>query len=154
MKLRQLAEKGIAHYAVPLSIVLVSVIAVTGYAVKSNAASLAQYAATCAINDVPATLASSASMEPSVTVTNTGNANIAPHMISFVATTGGPTTYFQEVKFGSIKPGASATRKLVIHYSPSLATSPAGAASVSSHSDLNYKGTKVYFQCSKDFSII
>jgi len=92
-------------------------------------------------------------MEPTVSITNTGNGIIAPHMISFVSTTNGPTTYFKEVGFGSINPGITVKRPLEINYSPSLATSPSGPASVGSHSDLNFSGSKVFFQCNAPFTV-
>lgn len=154
MRLIKLSETGIAHYVVPMLIIAIAAITGTGYLVATNADSLTSYAATCSINNVPTQLSSTATMQPTITVTNTGTGNLAPHMISFVSTNDGPTTYFNEVGFGTIKPGKSATKPLVLDYSPSLVVNaPAGSAQVYSHSDLNYPGTKVFFQCYTNFTI-
>ncbi len=72
-------------------------------------------------------------------------------MISFVATTDGPTTYFKDKGVGKLLPGQSKTIKLGKYTLQSGV--PSGPASVFSHSDLNFNGTKVFFECSQDFSV-
>lgn len=113
------------------------------------------YSATCAITNVPTTLAIGQSMTPAIKVTNTGNYTIGAHFISFVDNNDGPTTYFKEINVESIKPGESKTKSLGKYtVPPNVTTTGTNNASVFAHSDPNYTNTKAFFQCSADFTIV
>jgi len=109
------------------------------------------YAYTCSVSNVAATIVAGAKISPKLTVTNTGTAKISPHMISFVSTNGGPTTYLKEKEVGIVNPGKSQTVSLGTYTISS--TTPIGAAQVLSHSDLNFNGSKVYVQCDEAFTV-
>jgi hypothetical protein len=107
------------------------------------------YQATCTVSNVPSVVPNGTVIKPELTITNTGSATISPHMISFVAVPDGSTTYFKDKVFGSIAPGASKTKTLGKYKVDSTSINQ---DEVYSHSDLNYSGTKVFFQCYQNFT--
>lgn len=109
------------------------------------------YSATCSITNVPATLALGETMNPVLTITNTGTGNIHPRMITPVGTYG-PTTYLKEKADGPITPGNSKSINLG-KYTPT-SEDAIGEASILSHSDLNYPGAHIFFDCVTDFTIV
>lgn len=165
MKIKKLDMRGFSHEMVLVLVVVVSAIVGTGYLVASHAETLCatgsscpsngpvssgSYSAKCTIGNVPATLARGTAMQPQITITNTGTGVLVPHMISFVGTNGGPTTYFKE-KSARLTPGQTKTIK-VGNYA-AAANTPTGPSTVFAHSDTNFKSTKVYFDCQQAFQL-
>lgn len=109
------------------------------------------YQATCTITNVPSTLALGSTMKPELTVTNTGNATISPHMITPIATPG-TTTYLKEKYVGSVAPGESKTVNLG-KFTPTN-NYALGDSGILSHSDVNYPSTHAYFWCVTYFTLV
>jgi len=124
-------------------------LSVTSYAASPKPPKI--YSATCTITNVPATLALGATMKPILTVTNTGTGNLRPYMITPIATPG-TTTYLKEKSVGLVTPGQSKSVSLGT-FTPSSGYA-LGDSGILSHSDLNYSGTHVSFDCVTYFTLV
>ncbi len=167
---KRLNQHGFAHDLVIIAIVVVFAIAGAGYLVASHAASCnpvsgstsaatsngcaasgpvssSQYAANCTINNIPSSIAIGATLTPTITITNVGTKSISPHMISYTTISNGPTTYFSEISFGAIPHGKSKTKSLPGYTIPANSLIGTNNLEVGTHSDLNFKASKVYFSC-------
>ena len=109
------------------------------------------YSATCTITNVPSSVALGVTINPKLTVTNTGTGNLRPYMITPVATPG-TTTYLKEKSVGLVTPGQSKTVKLG-KFTPA-SDFALGESSILSHSDVNHPSTHVYFECITDFTLV
>lgn len=107
-------------------------------------------AATCSIGSVPTTLASGKSFSPTVTVTNTGNASIAPKMITPISIPRAATVYLKEIQLPTIAPGSHVTQSLGTYTATNKFSTTAG---ILTHSDLNATAATPDFQCTKSFNI-
>jgi len=139
----------IASLALMSAVIGAAFITATSYAAPTKQSTV--YSATCTITNVPTTLAIGATMEPELTVTNTGTGNLRPFMITPIAIPGS-TVYLKEKSVGLVAPGQSKTVNLG-KFTPSSGDA-LGASGILSHSDLNHPSTHVYFGCTTDFTLV
>ena len=178
MKIKKLDTRGFSHELLLVLVLVIGVITGVGFMVASHAdtgcptsgatssttsssvsgcptsgvVSGKVYAAACTIGNLPATVARGTTINPTITITNKGTGQMSPHMITFIAISGGPTTYLKEKLVSAVKPGESKTVQLASYTIP--ANSRAGSAQLGTHSDLNYKSSRTYFDCQQAFQIL